>query len=892
MWAKKCTVNRITFLLLLGTIISSCENKTLVQLPEGKQVEKGRASFEIKRLSDPLTGEIPRGIRSKELKFVSSIPILSQTSQRTSSIQPLGPYNVGGRTRAIQIDRSDSSVILATAATGGIYRSEQLGEPGSWRKVSGPDQVLSMSCLVQDPRVGKENIWYAGSGEALGPSGTLGPALYLGNGLMKSTDGGRTWVSLASTQTSSLNFSNSWQAVYNLAVHPTDTADIIYAATVGGIFISEDGGDTWNWSLKGWGTSSIVYYSDVAVSPSGVTYATLGYGHSNSGIWRKEEGGSWQNILPPGFPGDYGRFVIEVDPHNENRVYFLGSTPNSGLMTEVYFGEQEWNSLYKYEYDTSGGVWTDLSANLPNTGSDFDRFNSQGGYDLTLSVHPFDSNYLFIGGTNLYRSSDGFTSDSNWIQIGGYNPGTTWPDFKIYNTQHPDQHDMEFTPSGQLISATDGGIFKWQDPLADSVKWQSLNKGYQTSQLYTIAVRNTPGTTDIAGGFQDNGTFYTNSLSPSQEWTFPSTGDGSYCALTANGNYFSRQNGDVVKVELNSSGLPVAYQRLDPIQANDNMFIHPFLVDPDNEDVMFFPSGNKLWRNDSLSFISLNNEYDSISFGWSRFNDTLLANQDITALAKSSSSSRLYIGSSIGRIYRIDSAYHSESSFQDITGSWTGGYTSCIAVDPNNADRVMICFANYHIYSLYFSEDGGDNWIKVAGNLEEYDFGGGNGPSFRWASFLPFSDGTEAFLVGTSTGLYAAFDLVADSTEWFHVAPETLGNAIVNMFSFRESDGLLAVATHGYGVWSGTIDHSWLLTGLQDEVKSAVTFKCYPNPASEELRMHLSTPGEVQMFNSEGKLCWKSLVKQRHSLQLNRFTKGLYFIKLKGEDEVQKIIVQ
>ena len=81
--------------------------------------------------------------------------------------------------------------------------------------------------------------------------------------------------------------------------------------------------------------------------------------------------------------------------------------------------------LYKYTYlcgdgsDTCG-VWEDLSTSIPaNRPTTFDNFNAQGGYDLLVKVKPDNPDIVFIGGTNLWRSTDGFQSDSNTAQIGG-----------------------------------------------------------------------------------------------------------------------------------------------------------------------------------------------------------------------------------------------------------------------------------------------------------------------------------------------------------------------------------------------------------------------------------------------------------------------------------------
>src|SRR6185295_15365395 len=110
----------------------------------------------------------------------------------------------------------------------------------------------------------------------------------------------------------------------------------------------------------------------------------------------------------------------------------------------------------------AGGSWQNLSANLPYDGSLFGNFNSQGGYDLVVSVHPNRPNTVFIGGTNIFRSTDGFTTSNNTTVIGGYDPASSYPFYTSYLNHHSDQHGIAFLPSNpdMMIQVNDGGIYK------------------------------------------------------------------------------------------------------------------------------------------------------------------------------------------------------------------------------------------------------------------------------------------------------------------------------------------------------------------------------------------------------------------------------------------------
>lgn len=101
------------------------------------------------------------------------------------------PWNVGGRTRALAIDVTDQTVLLAGAATGGIWRSTNGGITWYLTEMQSVP-TANITGLVQDKRKGKEKTWYASTGELYG--GSIPGAFYNGSGVYKSTNGGDTWV--------------------------------------------------------------------------------------------------------------------------------------------------------------------------------------------------------------------------------------------------------------------------------------------------------------------------------------------------------------------------------------------------------------------------------------------------------------------------------------------------------------------------------------------------------------------------------------------------------------------------------------------------------------------------------------------------------------------------
>src|ERR1035438_7530785 len=109
---------------------------------------------------------------------------------------------------------------------------------------------------------------------------------------------------------------------------------------------------------------------------------------------------------------------------------------------------------------------------------------------MYVKVQPGDSNVVFLGGTDIFRSTDAFTTPNNWKQVGGYAVGTTAPNFFLYPNHHPDQHQLRFLHSNShaMVSSADGGVFKTMDNTTDSITWISCNRGYVTTQFYTCAL--------------------------------------------------------------------------------------------------------------------------------------------------------------------------------------------------------------------------------------------------------------------------------------------------------------------------------------------------------------------------------------------------------------------
>jgi hypothetical protein len=885
------------------------------RISEAMEEDAGeRYRWELSRLADP-SGRIPDNIRQKELAFAATLPSDANFG-RTINFTQRGPWNVGGRTRALGIDITNENRILAGSTSGGMWLSTDGGT--TWNMTTTNSQLKNATCLIQDKRSGHTNTWYYGSGEGYGASASGKGAYYLGDGLFKSTDGGVTWNPIASTAGGNPHtFTTNFQIVWNVAndVSASSSDEEIYAATYGAIYRSINGGTSWTTVRSG-----NSYFTDVAVTTNGVVYATLSDDGTQKGIWRSTDGVTFVNIMPTSFPAEYNRIVIGINPSNENEVYFLANTPNAGKVTYDWQGNPEWNSFYKYTYLTGDGAgangqWDDLSINLPGTGGQFDKWQVQGSYDMVVKVHPNNSNIVYIGGTNLYRSTSAFQDSTNTTFIGGYEQFSALPVINGYDNHHPDQHCLEFMPSNPniMISANDGGIFKTINSLADTVVWQSLNNGYLTTMFYTVAIDHaTPGNNIIVAGAQDNGTWYTNNANLTSPWVQPRGGDGSYCAIADNQThyYFSIQNGKMMKATLDANGNKTAFARIDPIGLKNPQFINPYVLDPNNNNIMYLAGGKYLWRNDDLSGIALANTWDSISTNWTRFNDSVpTAGSYITAVAVSKTPANIvYYGTDKKRLYKVVNAHTGTPTPIDVTSTATGaagfpgtGSISSIAIDPHDANKVMVTFSNYQVYSIFYTNDGGTTWYKVASNLEANTSGSGAGPSVRWAQIMHVSDGT-IYMVATSTGIYATDTLLlAGGTNWVQQGANTIGNAVCDMIDFRESDGLVVIATHSNGIFSANLTSINDIVSVKDieKSKNELLLTNYPNPFTDntniEFTLNKKANVTLQILDECGRIVEtivnKNLPEGKHNFTFERrnLAAGIYYCSLIADDKRKTI---
>lgn len=201
-------------------------------------------------------------------------------------------------------------------------------------------------------------MWGRGYPRALAVDPTNPMTIYLGidgdpsegksgGGVFKSTDGGYTWKQLP-------NQPGSRRMYYGLAIDPTNTQRLIWGTcgTRGGVYISEDGGDSWRHAFA---QDSWIF--NVHAGSDGTLYAC------GTNLWRStDHGKSWRQLTTFS-----GRSVVgfEVDPRQLKTLW----------ISTVTWDDSSNGGVYK---STDGGTtWVDFTGDLRFRKPQILRFNPE-----------------------------------------------------------------------------------------------------------------------------------------------------------------------------------------------------------------------------------------------------------------------------------------------------------------------------------------------------------------------------------------------------------------------------------------------------------------------------------------------------------------------------------
>jgi photosystem II stability/assembly factor-like uncharacterized protein len=495
----------------------------------------------------------------------------------------VGPANMGGRVSAIGLVPGSRTSFFVGFATGGLWKTDNMGV--TFSPVFDKQSTLNIGAVVVADGPGEEGkgkIVWVGTGEGNGRNSSS-----WGNGMYRSTDGGKSWDHLGLEETHDSP---------RIAVDPRNP-DVCFVAALGhlwganperGIFKTTDGGESWDHVLR---VDDATGASDVIIDPGNpdTVYAamyarrraTWGFsGNSEKGgIFRSDDGGRNWKKLTEGLPPVTGRIGLAVVPTNTDHILAVVESNYGGSGRTGFDNYSPSGGLFKST--DRGETWERLTDIL------FRPF-----YFTRVAVDPEDENRVYLPGWDLAISDDG---------------GRT---FRRSGSErvHVDFHAIVVNPldTNQILVGNDGGIYITHDRAKtwDYLNHMAVGQFYEVSVDMSVPYR-------IGGGLQDNGSWIGPSETShyvedtnkdgilSKDWEMVGGGDGfdvAFDPTDPNLVYVTSQGGNLIRKRLDTH--LTRWIQASPKEGEERLRFNwnaPFRISQHDPTVLYH-GGNKLFK--------------------------------------------------------------------------------------------------------------------------------------------------------------------------------------------------------------------------------------------------------------------------------------------------------
>jgi photosystem II stability/assembly factor-like uncharacterized protein len=691
------------------------------------------------------------------------------------SFRSIGPAVMGGRIDAIAVDERDPSTIYVGTASGGLWKSTNMGT--TWSPLFDDEETSSIGDVAMAPS--DPDFLWVGTGEPNNrQSSTFGLGVY------RSENGGESFERVGLENT---------EHIGKVVVHPREPGQVFVAA-LGPL----------------WGSSE------------------------HRGVYRTlDSGKTWQKVLF--VDENTGVSTLQMDPVNPDVLYaaayqrrrtpwgFAGSGPGSGLL-KTSDGGNEWRrlrdglpegplgriglSIYRsdtrivfaiVEHETEGGVYrsTDRGERWEKRSS----HNPRPMYYSKIFVDPNDADRVYVLGSSFHVSDDG---GRTFVENEGMSP--------TYDVGvHGDHHALWIDPSNSrhLVLGGDGGLYYSWDRGAT---WDKVNN-IPLAQFYGIAV-DMDEPYNVYGGAQDTHSWMGPSATRNyigivnSDWVQTNFGDGMYQQTDPTDPtivYTESQGGNVVRLDRRTGDRKAIKPY--PKEGEDDYRFHwtaPLLVSRHDPRVLYI-GGNRLFvsedRGDNWTAsadLTWNEDRDELPIMGSVPNESTLSRHDgvsdwgtVTTIAESPASSAIvWVGTDDGRVQLSrDGGKTFESREGNLRALEPRRATVSRIVASHAAEgRAYLSFDRHQLGDfapyLFVTEDFGESFRALGGGL----------PEKGWVNVvLEHPRNPELLFAGTETGLFVSFDRGASfarMTGNFPTVP-------VDDLAIHPRENDLVVGTHG-----------------------------------------------------------------------------------------------
>jgi photosystem II stability/assembly factor-like uncharacterized protein len=702
----------------------------------------------------------------------------------------IGPFR-GGRTRAVAGVPSRPNVFYVAQVNGGVFRTNDYGR--TWTPIFDDQPTGSVGAIAV--ALSNPDVIYVGSGEGLHR-----PDLSVGDGVYKSTDGGRSWQHLGL---------RDGQQIAQIAVDPRD-ADRLFVAVAGhpygpnterGIFRSTDGGQTFERVLyKDENTGG----ADVQIDPSNpeTVYASLwearegpwenaAWNGTGGGIFKSTDGGKTWRQLTKGLPNGIVQANLAVAPSQTSSLFAAVAT-TAGV------------NLYRS--DDGGESW--------RVATDDTRPALRiGGGDLpVVRFDPKNPDVVYSASIVCWRSTDG---GKTWTGIRGAPGGDDYQNVWI----NPNDTNIILLGSDQGAIISVNGGETWSS-------WYNQ----PTAQLYHVGADN-DFPYRVCSGQQESGSVCISSRGSDGEITFRE-----WHPVAA--EEYGYVTPDPLDPNIVYGGKLTRYDRRTtqaqdiipkPFRSSDFRVVRtePVVFSPVDQHVLYFAS-NTLWqtKDGGRSWQQISPDLTRKTFdvpatvGKYRTQPSAQATQRgvIYAVAPSPLDiKRIWAGTDDGLIHlTTDGGAH----WTNVTPAQLSAWQKVSIIDAGHFDA-QTAYAAINTLRLddmrphiYRTHDGGRTWTEITNGI----------PAGQTVNVVREDPQRKGLLfAGTERAVYVSFD---DGDHWQSLRLNMPATSVRDLIVKNDD---LVVATHGRGFW--ILDDITPLRQFDEKITTAPAFLFNPQTA-------------------------------------------------------------